>query len=69
MEKYTKVIKKPRWMAWVQRPIGLIKMEGSTSAFNLEIGNYIQFEETSFCSITKCRTSFVILLAKSISAS
>jgi hypothetical protein len=60
MEEYTKVIKKPRWMAWVQRPIGLIKMELSTSSFKLEIGNDIQFEETSFCSITKSRTPFVI---------
>jgi hypothetical protein len=56
-------------MTWVQRLNGLIKMEGSTSAFKLEIGNDIQFEEASFCSITKCRTSFIILLAKSISAS
>ncbi len=24
------------WMAWVQRPSGLIKMEGSASAFKVE---------------------------------
>jgi hypothetical protein len=24
----------PSWKAWVQRPSGLIKMEGSASAFN-----------------------------------
>jgi hypothetical protein len=47
-------------MAWVQRLIGLIKMELSTSSFKLEIGNDIQFEETSFRSMTKCRISFVI---------
>ena len=27
----------PSWKAWVQRPRGLIKMEGSVSAFS---GNY-----------------------------
>ena len=30
---YTKVIKMPSWMAWVQRPSGLIKVEGSASDF------------------------------------
>jgi hypothetical protein len=32
------------------------------------IGNNIRFEETSFCSLIKSRTSFVIYLAKIISA-
>ena len=26
----------PSWMAWVQRPSGLIKMEGSGSTFKVE---------------------------------
>ncbi len=30
---YTKVIKMPSWMAWVQRPSCQIKVEGSTRAF------------------------------------
>ncbi len=30
---HTKVIKMPRLTAWVQRPSGLIKMEGSARAF------------------------------------
>ncbi len=33
---YTKVIKMPSWMAWVQRPSGLIKMDRSGSAFRVE---------------------------------
>ncbi len=37
-EVYTKVIKMPGWMAWVQRPSGLVKAEGSTSALR---GNYL----------------------------
>ncbi len=36
MESVYKVIKAPSWVAWVQRPGGLIKMEGRTSAFKVE---------------------------------
>ncbi len=30
---YTKVMKMPKWMAWVFRPSGQINVEGSASAF------------------------------------
>ena len=33
MKVHKKVYQMPSWMAWVQRPSGLIKMEGSTSTF------------------------------------
>jgi hypothetical protein len=33
LKVYAKVIKMPRWIAWVQKPSGLIKTEGSTSTF------------------------------------
>jgi hypothetical protein len=33
LKVYAKVIKMLSWIAWVQRPSGIIKTEGSTSTF------------------------------------